>query len=161
MGYANTIINYGPEQFDKDARNAGVDGLIVPDLPLEEFDDFFLHFSGNLDRILLTTPTSSQDRIKMIDEKSRGFTYCVSVVGTTGVRDGFSGDIIDNLNRTYNVVTKNKMLIGFGISKPENIKQLLPYADGFIVGSAVVKSLQNDGIDKTCDLVRNLSGACD
>jgi len=160
MGYANTLQKYGKEQFEKDAINAGVDGLIIPDVPLEEFDDFFAPFSESLDKILLTTPTSSKERITKIDNKSKGFLYCVSVTGTTGVREGFDKTITENLNTTYQIVNKNKMLIGFGISKPEIIKQLSPFADGFIIGSAIIKSLQNDCIDATVELVKSLSMAC-
>jgi len=160
MGYANTVLKYGKEQFEKDALSAGVDGLIIPDVPLEEFDEFFSSFSNKLDKILLTTPTSSTERIKNIDNSSSGFVYCVSVAGTTGIRSGFSDDVIKNLHYTYDTIEKNKMLIGFGISKPENIKQLYPYADGFIVGSAVIKSLQNERIEETVTLVKSLSDAC-
>ncbi|MDA3861330.1 MAG: tryptophan synthase subunit alpha [Melioribacteraceae bacterium] len=160
MGYANTIIQYGKEQFEQDAINAGVDGLIIPDVPLEEFDSFFSQFSNKLDKILLTTPTSSKERIITLDNKSTGFLYCVSVSGTTGVRSGFDDKIIENLKATYQTVNNNKMLIGFGISKPENIKQLSPFADGFIVGSAIIKSLQNENIDETIELVKSLSEAC-
>lgn len=160
MGYANTILKYGLDRFEHDAINAGVDGLIVPDVPLEEFDDFFSTFSDKLDKVLLTTPTSSLERIRKIDEKSTGFAYCVSVSGTTGVRDGFNSEIVNNLAKTYQTIKKNKMLIGFGISKPENIKQLSPYADGFIVGSAVIRSLQNRDIDKSVELIKTLKEAC-
>ena len=160
MGYANTILKYGKAQFEQDALNAGVEGLIIPDVPLEEFDEFFSSFSDKLDKILLTTPTSSTERIKKIDNSSSGFVYCVSVAGTTGIRSGFSDGVIKNLHSTYDIIEKNKMLIGFGISKPENIKQLYPYADGFIVGSAVIKSLQNNSIEETVTLVKSLSDAC-
>ncbi len=160
MGYANTLMQYGKEQFEQDAINAGVDGLIIPDVPLEEFDDFFSPLSDKLDKILLTTPTSSPNRIKTIDAKSSGFLYAVSVSGTTGVRSGFDDSVIKNLKSTYKIVEQNKMLIGFGISKPENIKQLSPFADGFIVGSAVIQSLLNNGIEDTAKLIKSLSDAC-
>lgn len=160
MGYANTIIQYGINQFEKDAINAGVDGLIIPDVPLEEFDDFFSHFTNELDKILLTTPTSSKDRIITLDTKSTGFLYCVSVAGTTGVRNGFNNDVINNLKSTYDLVKKNKMLIGFGISKAEDIEQLSPFADGFIVGSAIIKSMQNENFEETIKLIKSLRIAC-
>jgi tryptophan synthase alpha chain len=161
MGYANTILQYGKNQFEQDAINAGVDGLIIPDVPLEEFDDFFFPFSTKLDKILLTTPTSSKNRIIELDQKSEGFLYCVSVSGTTGVRDGFDNKVTQNLETTYKTLSKNKMLVGFGISTPDNIKQLSPFADGFIVGSAVIKSLQNGNIDKTVNLIKSLKRACE
>ncbi len=160
MGYANTLMQYGKEQFEQDAINAGVDGLIIPDVPLEEFDDFFSPLSDKLDKILLTTPTSSPNRIKTIDAKSSGFLYAVSVSGTTGVRSGFDDSVIKNLKSTYEIVEQNKMLIGFGISKPENIKQLSPFADGFIVGSAVIQSFLNNTIEDTTKLIKSLSDAC-
>lgn len=160
MGYANTLQRYGKKQFEIDALNAGVDGLIIPDVPLEEFDEFFSEFSDKLDKILLTTPTSTTERIKQIDNLSSGFVYCVSVAGTTGIRNGFSDPVVNKLQSTYKTIDKNKMLIGFGISKPENIKQLFQYTDGFIVGSAVIKSLLNDGIENTVKLVKSLSNAC-
>lgn len=160
MGYANTLMQYGMQQFEQDAINAGVDGLIIPDVPLEEFDDFFSSYSNKLDKVLLTTPTSSPERIKTIDSKSTGFLYSVSVSGTTGIRSGFDDSVIQNLKITYELVEYNKMLIGFGISKPENIKHLSPFADGFIVGSAIVNSLQNGNIDETIELVKSLKTAC-
>lgn len=160
MGYANTLMQYGKEQFEQDAINAGVDGLIIPDVPLEEFESFFSPFTNELDKVLLTTPTSSPERIKLLDEKSTGFLYSVSVSGTTGVRSGFNETTLTNLSNTYKIVKQNKMLIGFGISKPTDIKQLSPFADGFIVGSAVIKSLMTDKIDETIKLVKSLSAAC-
>ncbi len=160
MGYANTLMQYGKEQFEQDAINAGVDGLIIPDVPLEEFDSFFSPFTNKLDKILLTTPTSSQERIKLLDNKSTGFLYSVSVSGTTGVRSGFDDTTIASLSNTYKIVEQNKMLIGFGISKPKDITQFSPFADGFIVGSAVIKSLMNDKIEDTIELVKSLSNAC-
>jgi len=86
MSSSNLILNYGIEKFTVDAKKYGVDGVIIPDVPLEEYDDFFENSFNEIDTILLTTPTSSKDRIKMIDQKSSGFVYCVSVIGTTGVR---------------------------------------------------------------------------
>jgi tryptophan synthase alpha chain len=160
MGYANTLLQYGREQFEQDAVNAGADGLIIPDVPLEEFEDFFAPFSNKLDKILLTTPTSSSERIKGIDSKSTGFLYSVSVSGTTGVRNGFDDSVVSNLEKTYSLVEQNKMLIGFGISKPEDIKQLSPFADGFIVGSAVIKSQINSDKSETIKLISSLKEAC-
>ena len=162
MGYANPIIKYGLKNFNTDAINSGVDGIIVPDVPLEEYDSFFTESPGKLETVLLTTPTSSEERIKSIDAKSSGFVYCVSVVGTTGMRKSFGQDVLDNLKRTYAVVEKNKMMIGFGISNAENIKIFSPYCDGLIVGSAVIKSLFDDdnNYNNTMKLVNELSVAC-
>ncbi|MCX6149450.1 MAG: tryptophan synthase subunit alpha [Ignavibacteriales bacterium] len=162
MGYANPILNYGVKNFLKDAQNSGASGLIVPDIPLEEMDSFFENNRSDLDIILLTTPTSSDERIEMIDEKSSGFVYCVSVSGTTGIRKNFSEETLNSLKRTYSLVSKNKMLIGFGISTPENIKEITPYCDGVIVGSAIIKQLMNDNksYDKTLTLIKELKQSC-
>ena len=160
MGYANTLQRYGKKQFELDALNSGASGLIIPDVPLEEFDDFFSPFTDKLDKILLTTPTSSRERIKELDNKSSGFLYSVSVSGTTGMRGSFNNSVLKNLEATYNIVSNNKMLIGFGISGKENIKQIYKFADGFIVGSAVINSLMNNGIDDASRLVKELKSAC-
>ena len=161
MGYANPIKKYGIDNFLRDAVNSGVKGLIVPDVPLEEYDSFFSHSEKDLDFILLTTPTSSEERIKQIDAKSGGFVYCVSITGTTGVKDTFDDSTTENLKRTYSLMQKNKMLIGFGISKPEDVKRFSPFCDGVIVGSRVMKSLLNKEEQKeTLKIIEQLSEAC-
>ena len=162
MGYANPVLKYGLKNFVTDSINSGVSGIILPDVPVEEYDAFFTCDMGKLDIILLTTPTSSIDRIKAIDSKSKGFIYCVSVMGTTGMRKHFERDVLDNLKRTYSNVEKNKMMIGFGISDSESIKIFSPYSDGLIVGSAVIKKLFDDDsvFSHTTKLVKELSDAC-
>lgn len=162
MSSSNPIANYGKKEFAKIAVDSGVNGVIIPDVPLEEYEDFYAEEFELLDTILLTTPTSSEKRIKQIDDASSGFLYCVSVTGTTGVRNNFDDTTFENLKRTYKSITKNKMQIGFGISSQENIKQFSPYCDGVIVGSAIIGSLANDRDDfsNTLSLVKELKGAC-
>jgi tryptophan synthase alpha chain len=161
MGYANPILHYGKSDFFRDAKDAGADGLIIPDVPVEEYDSFF-EDQKELDVILLTTPTSTEERIRKIDEKSKGFVYCVSVTGTTGIRKEFSKETLESLKTTHSIV-KNKMLVGFGISSPENIRQVSPFCDGVIVGSAVIKKLMNSDykkdVEKTFNLIKNLKQA--
>jgi len=161
MGYANPIFNYGVKKFIADAAKTNTAGLIIPDIPIEEYDDFFVEQS-ELDIILLTTPTSSEQRIKAIDKKSSGFVYCVSVTGTTGARSIIDERTIENVKRTYNLIDKNKMLIGFGISQPEHIAKLKKYCDGVIVGSAVIKALNSDNkyFDNTNMLIKKLNKEC-
>lgn len=172
MGYANPIRKYGIDNFFQDAVNSGVKGLIVPDVPLEEYESFFngselksdqvQDFRAQLDVILLTTPTSSDERIKAIDSQSRGFVYCVSVAGTTGMKNDFHKSTMENLERTYSLLKKNKMLIGFGISKPEDIANFSPYCDGVIVGSRIIKSLlDGDKLGDTLKIISGLSAACE
>jgi tryptophan synthase alpha chain len=163
MGYANPIMHFGLEEFLNQAINSGVNGLIVPDIPIEEYDDFWSNNNNDIDKILLTTPTSPVERIKSIDQKSNGFVYCVSVTGTTGMNQEFEEDSLNNLKRTYNLIEKNKMLIGFGISGPDVIKKFSPHCDGVIVGSAVIKKLlsENDNnYPETCRFIKSLSLSC-
>lgn len=162
MSSSNPVLAFGKKKFVQNCQDAKVDGIIIPDIPLEEYDDFYKNDFAGIDKILLTTPTSSEKRISTIDEKSSGFVYCVSVVGTTGVREKFDDYVLQNLNRTYSIVKKNKMQIGFGISTPEDVKKFSPFCDGVIVGSAIVKSLSNDdeNYSKTIELVKELKAAC-
>ena len=181
MGYANPVMKYGVDNFICDALNAGISGLIIPDVPLQEFDSFYgsnnpykilnqtkpspgdsesVSVKNNMEVILLTTPASTDERIKLIDSKSRGFVYCVSVTGTTGVNDNFTEENFLNLKRTRSLI-KNKMLIGFGISNADDVKMFSPYCDGVIVGSAVIRSLMNSNTRTTAyKLVKELKDAC-
>jgi len=165
MGYANPIRRYGMKNFFTDAANSGVKGLIVPDVPLDEYEEYFnsteMQFMGSKpDLILLTTPTSSDQRIREIDAKSEGFVYCVSVSGITGVVNKYDESAIDNLKRSYSIIKKNKMMIGFGISKPEDIKNFSPFCDGFIVGSRIIKSIMDgERQEETLNIISGL--ACD
>jgi tryptophan synthase alpha chain len=163
MGYANPLLQFGLQRFLKEAAGSGADGLIIPDIPLDEDRGFWSSERAALDRILLTTPTSSEKRIREIDKESQGFVYCVSVTGITGTRNGFSEEILSNLRRTRNLVTQNKMLIGFGISGPDAVRQLKPFCDGVIVGSAIVRKLMNSpaGLADAIDLVSSLRQASD
>lgn len=161
MSAANPLMKYGKNRFAEQCVKSGVDGLIIPDIPIEEHADFFTHDFDALDKIILTTPTSPEERITRIDKKSSGFVYCVSVVGTTGVRSKFDESAIANLKRTYSLITNNKMLIGFGISSGKSVEIFKPFCDGVIVGSAVLKALENENyIESACKLVNELSDAC-
>lgn len=158
MGYANPILSYGKGKFATDAITSGANGIIIPDIPIEEYDGFFDSNYNPLDKILLITPTTTQERIKTIDKMSNGFVYCVSVSGTTGKSNNKIDGTIKFLNEAYSLVTNNKMLIGFGISSRADIKTYSPYCDGVIVGSAVIKSLKDDslGFSKTLNFISNL-----
>lgn len=161
MGYANPINKYGVSDFLSDAKNSGVNGLIIPDIPVEEYERFFSLRNNRPDIILITTPTSSDERITQIDNLSKGFVYCVSVSGTTGVRQDFDEKVLDNLKNTYGLIKKNPMLAGFGISRAEDVARFSPYCDGVIVGSAVVKLLfENNYIYNASKLVRELKKSC-
>jgi tryptophan synthase alpha chain len=158
MGYANPVLNYGLGKFATEAKESGVDGIIIPDVPVEEYDNFYIPEFDGIDVILLVTPTTSGERIKQIDKKSKGFVYCVSVSGTTGNFNRKSTDNLDFIKNCYNNISVNKMLVGFGISKPEDAEQYAAFCDGVIVGSAVIKSLGNDSgnYNNTIELVKKL-----
>jgi tryptophan synthase alpha chain len=167
MGYANTVYRYGLKDFIKESGDSGIDGLIIPDVPLEEYDTFWgCHrpAAGGPDIILLTTPTSGKERIRAIDARSRGFVYCVSITGTTGLPNQFNAQTVKNIRRTYRILVENKMLIGFGIFRAADVRRFAPYCDGVIVGSAVIRAL-TDGLTThdfapALQLISELSEAC-
>ncbi|HYV50574.1 MAG TPA: tryptophan synthase subunit alpha [Dongiaceae bacterium] len=141
MGYVNPILAYGAERFFKDAGEAGADGVIVPDVPIEEADPFLpLARAAGLDWIFLVAPTSSNARIERIDAQSDAFCYCVSVTGVTGVRDDLPPDLRSYLERAASRLTK-PFVVGFGFSKAAQIRDVCPPAAGVVVGSALLRRL--------------------
>jgi tryptophan synthase alpha chain len=140
--YYNPILNRGIEQFLQDLVGAGVKGLVVPDLPLEEADVLLVPAGkAGIEVILLVAPTSPADRILAIAAKSQGFIYLVSTTGVTGVRDQME-DRVKVLIEQLRQVTDKPIGVGFGISQPEQARQVMEWgADGTIVGSAFVKRL--------------------
>lgn len=157
MGYLNPVFRYGTEKFFCDARESGVDGLIFPELPLEESGRFKNLMEANrLANILLVAPTSSPARIKAIDEASSGFLYCVSTTGVTGS----SNSNADHIDRIRQYVSRNPLLVGFGIATPEDARAFSANADGVIVGSALIKKLQsNTPLPELKQWVRSLKNA--
>lgn len=164
--YYNPILNKGIRTFLSQVAAAGVKGLVVPDLPLEEAAELLVPAAEiGIEVILLVAPTSSQERIIAIAAKSQGFIYLVSVTGVTGVRSGLESrveDILANLR----TVTDKPIAIGFGISAPEHAKQVQQWgADGVIVGSAMVKRLAAgtpaEGLSSIETFCRSLRNAID
>ena len=138
----NPVFVYGQETFVKDAVDAGVDGVIIPDLPPEEAGDFdALAKVRNLDVIYLLAPTSTPDRIEMVGAKSRGFIYYVSLTGVTGARDSLAKGVEGKVARIKEATTL-PVLIGFGISGTEQAKAASQCSDGVIVGSAIVRMIE-------------------
>lgn len=144
MTYANVVFSYGAEKFIATCREIGIDGLILPDLPFEEKEEFQpLCTRYDVDLISLIAPTSHQ-RIAKIAKEASGFLYIVSSLGVTGVRS----EITTDLESMVSIVRENTDLpcaIGFGISTPEQAKHMSSYADGVIVGSAIIKLIEEHG----------------
>lgn len=145
MGYMNPVLRYGIKEFCANAAKAGVDGLILPDIPVDEDELITEHATNNnLNLIFLVAPNSTDERMQLADEKSSGFVYCVSVTGVTGARDGneVSNSVDGFINRVKKNVTKNPVLVGFGIKSHEDAQRIASNADGFIVGSALINCIK-------------------
>lgn len=141
MTYFNPVFKYGSERFIRDASDAGVDGLIIPDLPPDEAADFIKYArKANLDTIFLLAPTSTEDRIRIVTKASKGFLYYVSITGTTGSGLLFDGSM-ERLISEIKGCTDTPVAVGFGVSTPEDAAAVAKIADGVIVGSAIVKRL--------------------
>uniref|UniRef100_A0A803PGT4 Tryptophan synthase n=1 Tax=Cannabis sativa TaxID=3483 RepID=A0A803PGT4_CANSA len=143
--YYNPILKRGTQNFMSIIKDVGVHGLVVPDVPLEETDNLRKEaLKKDIELVLLTTPTTPNDRMKAIVEAAEGFIYLVSSVGVTGTRESVSGRV-EGLLREIKEVTNKPVAVGFGISKPEHAKQVAGWgADGVIIGSAIVKLLAED-----------------
>jgi len=147
FGYYNPFYQYGLQKLCSDARQAGVDGLLVVDLPPEEA--MYLKQEAqahNLDLIFLLAPTSTDERIQRVARIASGFIYYVSVTGVTGARELLADMIDKNVARIKNIV-RLPVGVGFGISKPEHIRSMLPFVDAVIVGSAIIKIIE-EHLDK-------------
>ena len=146
MGYLNPVIQFGLEEFCKKCAEAGIDGLILPDLPLNEYlenyRETFVRY--NLHNILLITPQTSEKRLKEIDDASNGFIYMVSSSSTTGIKSKVSDFHLDYFERVRKMNLRNPRLIGFGISNKETFDNACSYAQGAIIGSAFVNALSPD-----------------
>ncbi|MCR5453063.1 MAG: tryptophan synthase subunit alpha [Lachnospiraceae bacterium] len=163
MTYANVVYSYGSDKFLKKAKEIGMDGIILPDVPFEEKSEFSAICKENdLSFISLIAPTS-EDRIEMIAKEAEGFVYCVSSLGVTGMRSVITTDI----GAMVELVKKAKDIpcaVGFGISTPEQAAEMSKKSDGVIIGSAIVKLIAEHGKDSVpyvSDFVRSIREAID
>ena len=146
MTYINPVFAYGIDRFMHDSREAGVDALIIPDLPFEEREEIIPYCSQyGIELISMIAPTS-QERIKMIAREARGFVYCVSSLGVTGVREQISTEA-ENMVAMVKAVQDIPCAVGFGISSPEQAQQISQTADGVIVGSAIMQIVEQHGVE--------------
>lgn len=148
MGYMNSALQYGFEKFCADASALGVDGLILPDLPIHEFDSFYGEIirKNNLDFIFLVTPETGEERIRELDKRSSGFIYAVSSSSTTG-SDKNMDHVEAYLKKLGGYKLRNPVLVGFGIKDKESFEKASRDTNGAIIGSAYIKALQqNDNV---------------
>ena len=144
MGYLNPVLQYGFEKFCADAAEAGIDGLILPDLPEYEFETLYgpVIKKYGLDFIFLVTPETTEERVKKLDALSTGFLYAVSSSSTTGA-DKQMQSVEEYLKRLQSYALKNPVLVGFGIKDKASFDAACAYANGAIIGSAYIRSLEN------------------
>lgn len=160
MGYLNPVLQFGVENFCKKCAEVGIDGLILPDLPLQEYEQEYKDLFGkyNLYPIFLITPQTSEARIRKVDSLSKGFIYVVSQASTTGTKLGVSESQEAYFQRIKAMNLKNPLQIGFGISDAESFQKACQYAQGAIIGSAFIKYIQerNDTSKATAEFVKNI-----
>lgn len=161
LTYMNPIYTYGKERFFRQCRTAGIDGVIIPDLPFEEKEEVApICAEYGVDLVPLIAPTS-KERITMIAKEAKGFIYCVSSLGVTGVRSEIRTDI-GAMVRLVKSVTDLPCAVGFGISTPEQAAKMAAVSDGAIVGSAIVKLVAKDGkdcVETVSEYVRSMKEA--
>ena len=143
MGYLNPIMQFGFENFCKECHKVGVDGMIIPDLPLSDFLAEYKDIANSyeLEFVFLITPETSDERIRLIDSHTNGFIYMVSSAATTGTQTSFDNKV-DYFNRINAMDLKNPRMIGFGISNKSTKDMVCKYSSGAIIGSAFIKALQ-------------------
>ncbi|WP_418603033.1 tryptophan synthase subunit alpha [Hwangdonia sp.] len=148
MGYFNPIFQYGVEAFCEKCKEIGIDGLIIPDLPVDVYHEKYqaIFEKYGLINVFLITPQTSEERIKYIDSISNGFIYMVSSASTTGAQSGFGNVQTQYFKRIADMRLKNPQIIGFGISNNDTFTQATQYAKGAIIGSAFVKHVTHEGI---------------
>lgn len=158
MGYFNPILQYGVEAFCKKCQEIGIDGLIIPDLPVDVYhDDYKETFETyGLLNIFLITPQTSDERIRFIDSVSNGFIYMVSSASVTGSQSGFGDDQKEYFKRICDMDLKNLQIVGFGIKDSTTFNQATEYSKGAIIGSAFIKFLSNNSVENIHSFITSI-----
>lgn len=150
MGYLNPMIQYGVKQFCQKCQEVGVDGLILPDLPMHEYEEVYAETfeASGIQNVFLVTPQTATSRIRTIDANSDGFIYLVSSASVTGAKTGISEEQTAYFKRINAMELQSPTLIGFGISNKETFETACQYSRGAIIGSAFIKQLADDASDE-------------
>jgi tryptophan synthase alpha chain len=158
MGYFNPILQYGVEEFCKKCEEIGIDGLIIPDLPVDIYSEKYqtIFEKHKLVNVFLITPQTSEDRIRFIDSISNGFIYMVSSASVTGSTSGFGQDTRAYFKRINDLKLKNPQVVGFGINDNQSFKIATEYSNGAIIGSAFIKHLNKNGIGNISEFVKTI-----
>ena len=158
MGYFNPMLQYGMENFCKKCAEIGIDGLIIPDLPVDvyahEFKATFEKYG--LINVFLITPQTSEERIRFIDSVSDGFIYMVSSASVTGSQSGFGTTQEDYFKRIADMNLKNPQVVGFGINNAETFNKATQFAKGAIIGSAFIQNLTKNGVESIGEFVKGI-----
>ena len=160
MGYFNPILQFGIENFCKECELAGIDGLIIPDLPVDVFKENYqsLFNKHKLLNMFLISPQTSDQRIRFIDKVSNGFIYMVSSFSITGAVNSFGKSQIDYFERINKMNLRSKLLIGFGISNKNTFNDAVTYSKGAIIGSAFIKFLKTNKIQNIKNFIDQIRG---
>jgi len=158
MGYFNPMLQYGVDAFCKKCKEIGIDGLIIPDLPVKEYNDLYRETfeKYGLINVFLITPQTSEERIRFIDKISNGFIYMVSSASVTGAKSTFGDTQETYFKRIDAMQLKAPQIVGFGISNADTFQQATKYAKGAIIGSAFVKHLTENGVNKIDEFVKTI-----
>ena len=158
MGYFNPVLQFGIENFLKKCKETGIDGLIIPDLPLEiylsEYNKLFESYG--IAMIFLITPQTSEERIRLIDDNSNAFIYMVSSSSVTGSRDSFDDKQLAYFERIATMNLKNPQIIGFGISNKTTFQQAIKHQKGAIIGSSFIQFITNNEISSISEFTQNI-----
>jgi tryptophan synthase alpha chain len=156
MGYLNQLLKYGEDKFCQKVVDCGIDTVIIPDLPMVEFERHYqqLFEKHGITNVFLITPHTSEDRIKKIDSYSKAFIYVVASASITGVKGAISNQQVEYFERIKAMNLESKLIIGFGISDKETFTTACNYANGAIIGSAFIKNLGINGVESTDDFIK-------
>ena len=158
MGYFNPMLQYGVEAFCKKCNEIGIDGLIIPDLPIDYYEENYksVFEKNQLYNMFLIAPQTSDERIQMIDSISNGFIYMVSSSSITGSKDSFSLEQINYFERIEKMNLDTPRIIGFGVGNKETFDTAVEYSKGAIIGSAFIKNLHENGVDSIDSFIKSI-----